>query len=81
MQKRDENGRIIRKPKEKLIGGKVITECIGCENQIAGLCNIYISPSAKWRLGNCVMATHTITRTKETDKFKRRVGQQKGKKK
>ena len=81
MQKRDENGRIIRKSKEILIGGKVAGQCIGCENQITGLCNIYISPSAKWRLGDCNMATHTIARTKETDKFKRRVGQQKGKKK
>jgi len=77
MQKRNADGRIIRKPKISWIGGVVIVECAGCENQTNDRCNIYISPSRKWRLGNCNMASHTIIRTKDTDKFKKRVGQQK----
>lgn len=82
MQKRNPEGRIIRKPVEVLIQGQIIDKCDPCnlhyELKYFGIvCSVYLYPEAKWRLGNCVMSTHTITRTKETDKFKRRVGQQK----
>ncbi|KKN67729.1 hypothetical protein LCGC14_0458770 [marine sediment metagenome] len=78
MQKRDSEGRIIRKPKDPLVGGEVIDKCEGCENQIVGLCTIYVNPTIMWRLGNCLMATHVVTRVKE-EETKKRVGQQKQK--
>ena len=82
MQKRDENGRIIRKiEKEKAIRSAIIEKCNPCSLHDKIECPVYAYPKAKWRLGDCPMATHVIARTKETDKFKRRVGQQKGGKK
>ena len=75
MQKRDMNGKIIRKQSTAILGGDVIDECIGCENQIAGLCLSYQFPATKWRLGNCPMATHVTIRIAEEGKA--RIGQQK----
>lgn len=86
MQKRDLDGRIIRESVKGLIREQIVAECSSCnlyesDDFHGDLCTVYQYPKMKWRLGDCNMATHTIARTKETDKFKRRVGQQKGKKK
>lgn len=63
---------------------KIDPKCAGC-NYVAGdICRVYLSPSAKWRnyaMGiNCPMCT-TVVRGKTTDAQKKRIGQQKGKKK
>jgi len=42
-------------------------------------CAAYLDPNAKWRLGNCPLATHLSVVVQETGK--RRVGQQKQKRK
>jgi hypothetical protein len=42
-------------------------------------CQAYLYPDMKWRLGNCPLATH-LTAVIEEQKGKRRVGQQKQKK-
>jgi hypothetical protein len=63
----------------------VVEQCLGCdrileEKETDGQrCSAFAFPDAKWRLGNCSMATHIKTETAKTDKV--RVGQQKQKKK
>lgn len=44
-------------------------------------CKVYAYPEAKWRLGDCVMATHIETEAEKIQSAKKRVGQQKQKKK
>ena len=43
-------------------------------------CKVYAFPDAKWRNGNCVMATHVETEAEKRQQAKVRVGQQKQKK-
>ena len=43
-------------------------------------CKVYAFPEAKWRLGNCVMATHVIPEAEQKQAAKKRVGQQKQRK-
>jgi hypothetical protein len=62
----------------------VVEQCLGCDRILKETdgqrCSAFAFPDAKWRLGNCSMATHIKTDTgKSTDKV--RVGQQKQKKK
>ena len=53
----------------------VIDKCKGCKRIENGYCKVYIFPKAKWRSGNCPMATHL---EKELTKEERvRIGQQK----
>lgn len=59
---------------EDVVGVKI------CENVAGVKCKVYAYPESKWRLGNCVMATHVETEA-EKSKTKKRVGQQKQKKK
>lgn len=47
-----------------------------CELVDGEKCNVYAFPDAKWRLGNCPMATHVETE-QEKKSVKKRVGQQK----
>lgn len=42
------------------------------------VCSVYAFPSAKWRVGNCPMATNVVHTNK---KKKERIGQQKQRKK
>ena len=40
----------------------VVEDCNGCDRMVAGddaqVCNTYTSPSHKWSLGTCNLATH-----------------------
>lgn len=50
----------------------------GCEKIENGYCSVYIFPKAKWKIGNCPMATHIKPEElSKKDQMKRRVGQQK----
>ena len=63
---------------DKCLNGEYGKSCEKIEN---GYCTVYLFPEAKWRSGNCPMATHLGT--KELDKnnqLKTRIGQQKQKK-
>lgn len=61
----------------------IVKECIGCDKVITindvEVCNAYVYPHTRWRLGNCALASHTVITTSEKDK--QRIGQQKSKKK
>jgi len=60
---------------EKVVGQKICAWAVGAS------CKVYAYPEAKWRLGNCVMATHVETEHEKAQSAKKRVGQQKQKKK
>ena len=38
--------------------GQIVTQCIGCERIVNGICKNYAIPWAQWRRGNCPMNTH-----------------------
>ena len=44
----------------------IIDKCEGCQHVENGYCTSYLYPSAKWRAGNCPMATHTKAETKKS---------------
>lgn len=57
-------------------------KCVSCERWIESVeqCFIWYNPETQWRLyGHCSHATHVVK--EEKDKDKKRVGQQKQKKK
>jgi len=61
----------------------VVEQCLGCDRILKEAdgqrCSAFAFPEAKWRLGNCNMATHIkVEVTAATSKV--RVGQQKQKK-
>jgi hypothetical protein len=62
----------------------IVEQCQGCDRTVetpAGVfCQSFPDPAAKWRRGPCNMATHVKVEGKK-DEGKRRVGQQKQKKK
>ncbi len=78
MQKRNKQGQIIKKPIKPIKKEPIIDKCQECTLHKDSLCDVYQFPSTRWKLGNCPMATHVVTRVKES-KFKRRIGQQKQK--
>ena len=40
---------------------QVVDECQGCRRiEKTNTCEAYIKPSAKWRLGNCNLASHIV---------------------
>lgn len=57
----------------------IVEKCIGCNKIEGNFCKAYINPNARWRLGNCALASHIVEQVK--DNVKKRVGQQKGKRK
>lgn len=58
----------------------IIDKCEGCAKIENGYCKLYIRPSVKWRISEfCPAATH-IYKNAEYKAGKRRVGQQKQKK-
>jgi len=71
----------------------VVKQCTepngGCDRWVRGenVCKAYLSPKNKWRpnasapQGHCPMATHVALETGKKDSGKKRVGQQKQKKK
>lgn len=67
----------------------IVDKCIGCARVAKNekVCVAYLSPKAKWRPspvapgGHCPMATHVELETGNKDAGKKRVGQQKQKKK
>lgn len=63
------------------MGGKCVVQCEGCDHNKEGVCKIFISPEAKFRVGrgiSCGSATHIGVRlVMENEKV--RVGQQKQK--
>lgn len=63
------------------IDGYIMPACIGCDHILPGSkCAIWLSPSAKMAKGNCGRATHIQT-ARQIEAEKKRVGQQKQKKK
>lgn len=78
MQKRDSEGRIIRKSKLLFEKEPIVDDCLPCIRHDKKVCPAYLSPVQKWRLGDCPLATHTAAQV-EADKTKKRVGQQKQK--
>jgi len=53
-----------------------------CSRADGDLCDVYLFPEAKWRLGDCPMAdTELKTQTAKIQTGKKRVGQQKQKQK
>ncbi len=58
----------------------IVDKCAGCSHIDGQFCSIWVSPTAKWRLGNCPSATHIKLGIHEPEQ-KVRVGQQKQKKK
>jgi len=58
---------------------KIIDKCIGCKRIENDYCKLYVIPEIKWRLGDCPSATHIQKQTSLSEK--RRVGQQKQKRK
>jgi hypothetical protein len=54
-------------------------QCEGCGKVVDGECKAYPNPANWWRLGGCPLATHL--RKVVEDNTKKRVGQQKQKKK
>lgn len=54
-----------------------VEQCKGCNSDKTNYCECYVFPASKWRLGNCVRASHLAPEIIE-DK-KKRVGQQKQK--
>ncbi len=37
---------------------RIVPKCEGCGNVLDSRCKAYMFPEAKWRTGNCPMATH-----------------------
>ena len=67
MQKRDADGKIIRKPaRESFEKQPIIDKCQPCNLHDNSFCSIYLDPKTKWRLGNCLMATHLSIRISES---------------
>lgn len=72
---RDEEGRC----RMGILCQEIVEECNGCNRIDNGYCSAYINPSVKWKAGRqCPLASHLTTIIK--DEGKRRVGQQKQKK-
>lgn len=78
------------KQKEKLmaIRKEITVECVAhkngtgsCENIDNGFCTKYPVPATFWRMGGCPMATHVNFDKDLEGSEKKRVGQQKQKKK
>ena len=46
----------------------IVEKCIGCAKIDGETCSAYLFPAAKWRAGNCPMATHLVTEVKEKKK-------------
>ncbi len=62
----------------------IVEKCVGCDRILKAegdgqLCKAFANPEAKWRLGNCSMATHIKAEVAKGAE-KTRVGQQKQKK-
>jgi len=56
----------------------VVEKCEDCEKIENGYCSVYIFPAAKWRAGNCPVATHIKSEELTAQqKAKIRIGQQK----
>jgi len=64
-----------------IIEDEKVVETKVCDNVDGEKCKVYAFPDAKWRLGNCVKATHIETEAEQAQSAKKRVGQQKQKKK
>ncbi|MFH1135207.1 MAG: PxxKW family cysteine-rich protein [Pseudomonadota bacterium] len=62
----------------------IVEQCQGCDRTVTNpngvFCRTFPDPAAKWRRGPCNMATHVKVEVKK-DEGKKRVGQQKQKKK
>ncbi len=74
-------GKEYRKAKaDEILKGRtpIINKCSPCNLHDQEYCNTYLWPETKWRLNNCPMATHLVSREVK-DQEKKRVGQQKQK--
>lgn len=58
MQKRDPNGRIIRKMKSAFEKQPIVEKCQPCGLHRDSLCSVYLYPAAKWGWCDCPMASH-----------------------
>jgi hypothetical protein len=63
------------------LDGKCVPQCEGCDYNKNEICEKFLCPGAKFRVGitSCGMATHLMTRVVEDSRV--RVGQQKQKRK
>ena len=63
---------------------QIVEQCVGCDRVVvfeeSKFCRVFPEPAAKWRRGPCNMATHVKVESKVPE-AKKRVGQQKQKKK
>jgi len=64
-----------------IIEDEKVVETKVCEYVNGKVCKVYAFPESKWRIGNCVMATHVESEAEKKQGVKKRVGQQKQKKK
>jgi hypothetical protein len=56
-------------------------DVIKCRKAEGDFCSVFLSPAAKWRIGDCPLADDFLkTKTEKKAKEKTRVGQQKQKK-
>lgn len=70
-----------------MIHDLIVEKCFGCnrtkteefEGSEVIVCSVYPNPANMWRIRDCLMATHIKREAKKEDK--KRVGQQKQKKK
>ncbi len=63
-----------------IIEDEKVVETRVCNWALEKTCKVYAFPESKWRIGNCVMATHVETEAEKKQTAKKRVGQQKQRK-
>jgi hypothetical protein len=61
-----------------MINNNIIDKCEECSHIQDTLCDVWICPTAKWKLGTCPSATHIDRGLKKVVDEKVRVGQLKG---
>jgi len=59
MQKRNKQGKIIKKKPKSIAQECIVDECQECTLHDGAFCNIYSYPSKKWKLGKCPMMTES----------------------
>ena len=63
------------------MNNNILFKCEGCSHIQDDKCEIWVCPTAKWKLGICPNATHIDRGLKKVDDGKVRIGQQKQKRK
>ena len=63
------------------MNSNILFKCGGCAHIQDHTCDIWVCPTAKWKMGICPSATHVDRGLKKVDDGKVRLGQQKQKRK